>query len=72
MLRLNVECNTGQYEGARKNFTENCRLVGPNPMADPQNWNLNNGLIQLATAIEQDFDQTQHLLQQILNALRQR
>ena len=60
------------YQGARKNFTENCQLIGPNPMTDPQNWNLNNGLHQLATAIEQDFAQTQQLLQKILKALNQR
>jgi len=45
------------YEGARKNFAENCQLVGQNPMADPQNWNLNNGLHQLATGIQHDLAQ---------------
>jgi len=60
------------YQGARKNFAENCQLVGPAPMADPQNWNLNNGLHQLATGIEHDLAQIQDLLRQILNALNQR
>ena len=43
------------YVGAKKCFVENCNLVGANPMSDPQTWNLNNGLEQLAAAIQSDL-----------------
>ena len=60
------------YDDARANFAENCNLVGPDPMADPQHWNLNHGLHELTSAIEADLQQIQHTLDAILRALNQR
>lgn len=60
------------YYNARNNFAENVALVGPNPMSDPQNFNLNDGLFKLTQAIENDMSEIKQLLHSILNELRSR
>jgi hypothetical protein len=53
------------YQDARNCFIENCRLIGPDPMKDPLNWNLNNGLQQLAQALMNDL----HAIQSSISGL---
>ena len=59
------------YQDAQKCFIENCNLIGPNPMTDPQNWNLNNGLEQFAAAVKQDLAEIDRKLTLILRVLHQ-
>jgi len=56
---------------AKKCFEENKALVGPDPMTDPQTWNLNNGLANLTDAIHADLAEIQRLLAQIARAVSQ-
>ena len=60
------------YQDAINNFTENVRLVGPDPMSDPQKWNLNHGLYELTQALQRDLEQLNYKLDLILHALNQR
>jgi hypothetical protein len=60
------------YQSARKNFAENIQLIGPQPMDDPLNWNLNNGLINLTNAIQQDLAEMNQRLKQVSAFLAQR
>ena len=60
------------YSGARKCFQENVNLVGPQPMIDPQNWNLNNGLEQFAAAVQADILDVHQKLDAILAVLQRR
>jgi len=49
---------------ARKCFAENTQLISP-PQSDPVQWNLNNGLLNLADAIatvQSEVRQLQHLV----------
>ena len=55
----------------RPQFTENCNLIGPNPMKDPQNWNLNMGLNNLAKDTQNQFHELNQKLDQVLHLLRQ-
>jgi hypothetical protein len=41
-------------------------------MADPQNWNLNNGLEQFATAVRADLLEVHQKLDDILTLLQRR
>ena len=50
------------YYNAQNSFGENKQLVGPDPMADPQNWNLNNGLQNFAAAVEQDLNELKQMI----------
>jgi len=59
------------YHMAKKCFEENKALVGPDPMTDPQTWNLNNGLANLTDAIHADLAEIQRLLAQIARAVSQ-
>jgi hypothetical protein len=59
------------YDGAKKCFVENRNLVGIQPMNDPQNWNLNNGLNQFVEAVQSDLAQVNYKLDRILRALQQ-
>ena len=59
------------YQMAKKAFEENKDLLG-HPSADPQAWNLNVGLANLAGSIESDLSDIKNLLQQIARSLSQR
>ncbi len=56
------------YQGARNNFEENTQLL--DTATDPEEWNLNHGLLNLTNAIEQDMAQIQQTLRAILDALQ--
>ena len=58
------------YNGARACFQENVNLIGPRPMADPQSWNLNNGLEQFAAAVQADLAEVHRKLDWILAAIQ--
>jgi hypothetical protein len=59
------------YQEAKACFAQNLQMIG-NPMSDAMNWNLNSGLDELTTCVQQDMAQIQDILTQILHALRQR
>jgi hypothetical protein len=56
------------YEGAQICFKRNCELVSPDE--DPLVWNLNNGLYQLAAALERDLAQIKQELQGLSAAFK--
>jgi uncharacterized protein (DUF934 family) len=58
------------YQTARECFQQNMQMVGE-PMSDPQTFNINSGLDELAVCIQQDIAQIQQTLTAILNALHQ-
>ena len=60
------------YQSAKNNFQENLNLIGPDPMRDPLNWNLNNGLINLTNSLKADVDGLDRQLKEILTLLRRR
>lgn len=55
------------YNAAREPFMENVKFVNPpgNDWERIQIWNLNKGLAELATAVEQDLADIRRLLIQI-------
>ena len=55
------------YYGAKKCFQENVDLCDPN--ADPIMWNLNNGLLQLASALSHDLEEIKTELKRVKRAL---
>jgi hypothetical protein len=57
------------YQFARDNFQDNLNLIGPNSMTDPQNFNLNNGLMNLANALEGDTHQIKNALRAIMQEI---
>lgn len=57
------------FMGACKCFRENVTLVGSQPMSDPQNWNLNNGLEQFVVAVERDLAEMNRKLNTILTLI---
>jgi hypothetical protein len=57
------------YQSARNNFQENLNLIGPDPMADPQNWNLNHGLLMLANELDGDTVQIKNALSAIMREI---
>jgi hypothetical protein len=54
---------------AKKCFAENRNLVGE-PMSDPQNYNLNEGLLSLVAELETRLNEIDRKLAALLNARR--
>jgi hypothetical protein len=52
-------------------FSENIRLVGPNPMNDPHTFNLNQGLFNLAKDVDHKMADLEHKLDRALTLLQQ-
>jgi hypothetical protein len=56
------------YITAKKCFKENCQMT--NPRQDPVTWNLNNGLLNLASGLQHDLAVLQQTLNAILRVLK--
>lgn len=57
------------YHTARECFAQNLQMIG-RPMADALNWNLNSGIDEFVTTVQQDLAAVHEKLDQILAALR--
>jgi hypothetical protein len=59
------------YQNARNCFQENVNLIGTQPMNDPQNWNLNNGLEQFTQAVQAQLTSMQRSIDNLHNTVNQ-